>query len=552
MSPAQASEQLKLVSWNVEHLAEKNGQGCRSRNDDDYEQLRRYAKTLEADVVALQEVESIKAVHRVFPAKQWDVIISERPNKGEPRMCREGNNTITPLKVAIAIRKGVDYSYDPGSQLSELGLANPNLRHGVVVKLNHTQPATSLLAVHLKSGCYVNDLQTSDKESCQTLNKQLPIFDGWVETQLKQGTPFVVMGDFNHRLNQEGNSFWQVLATMDGQSAPVRRATLGRPSCHPRFKELIDHVLVGPLTEKYLVADSAQVHYFGKLPGTMDYPDMLSDHCPISIDLYAQPPQAKVDPSVQFTRVSKEYQAQTLIRYQTAQQQLANRVAERGDNPKPWVVFMDVDETVLDNSGYQLQMNQQGASFSPQTWSDWVAGRYARKVPGAQAFIDKVTELGGKVAFITNRNRSQDKYTWANLIEQGFEVTRDKMCILGRTADDKAAVEAVEKDSNCTDNESGLLNDKDLRRTQVLTGKATACWQSDDFASDEKIQAAWQQPFDVLMEVGDNIQDFTGFRQQCAAPEALSNTTHSSRNNDAEYILLPNAMYGSWGRLKVQ
>lgn len=42
------------------------------------------------------------------------------------------------------------------------------------------------------------------------------------------------------------------------------------------------------------------------------------------------------------------------------------------------------------------------------------------------------------------------------------------------------------------------------------------------------------------MYIGDNIEDFPGLTQESAQPEKLLNKLGD------EYILLPNAVYGSW------
>ena len=59
---------LRIVAWNIEHLAEHEGEGC-GRNASDYDALREFAATMNADVVALQEVENIAAIARVFPPR---------------------------------------------------------------------------------------------------------------------------------------------------------------------------------------------------------------------------------------------------------------------------------------------------------------------------------------------------------------------------------------------------------------------------------------------------------------------------------------------------
>ena len=65
------SSESRFVAWNMEHLAENVGEGCVPRQESDYTELRNFARTLDADVFALQEVESLKAVAKVFPEKDW-------------------------------------------------------------------------------------------------------------------------------------------------------------------------------------------------------------------------------------------------------------------------------------------------------------------------------------------------------------------------------------------------------------------------------------------------------------------------------------------------
>ena len=54
-SPGQT---LKLAAWNMEHLAERDGTGCRPWTEADYAAMRGYVAELDADVIAFQEVES--------------------------------------------------------------------------------------------------------------------------------------------------------------------------------------------------------------------------------------------------------------------------------------------------------------------------------------------------------------------------------------------------------------------------------------------------------------------------------------------------------------
>ena len=71
---------LHIATWNVEHLNEENDAGCIPRSDDDYEYISGRIADLNADVVAIQEVESANAAYRVFPESEWIVVMSDRPN----------------------------------------------------------------------------------------------------------------------------------------------------------------------------------------------------------------------------------------------------------------------------------------------------------------------------------------------------------------------------------------------------------------------------------------------------------------------------------------
>ena len=60
-APGTQPPSLRVAAWNIEHLAERDGQGCRPRTDEDYAEVRRYIDRLDADVIAFQEVQSAAA-----------------------------------------------------------------------------------------------------------------------------------------------------------------------------------------------------------------------------------------------------------------------------------------------------------------------------------------------------------------------------------------------------------------------------------------------------------------------------------------------------------
>ncbi|GLP95037.1 endonuclease/exonuclease/phosphatase family protein [Paraferrimonas sedimenticola] len=283
--PVKSPDALRLVTWNIEHLAEFDGKGCLPRQESDYAKLREFAAGLNADVVALQEVENAAAVARVFPADKWDVLMSERADT-ESYECRGAEGQMsTQQKVGFAVRKGLDYSYQADDNLSELGIGNPGLRHGVVLTVRNGQQQIDLMSVHMKSGCFVKDYRADDKPACVTLAQQVPVLERWMQSRLDQGTPFVILGDFNHNLGRDGNQLWSQLSSVSINGQRLANLSGDILGCHPKYPHPIDHVLGNSGLLEQVVEGSSYSHGFGYAQGHLKQEDMLSDHCPVSVDI---------------------------------------------------------------------------------------------------------------------------------------------------------------------------------------------------------------------------------------------------------------------------
>ena len=53
-------------------------------------------------------------------------------------------------------------------------------------------------------------------------------------------------------------------------------------------------------------------------------------------------------------------------------------------NSKEAVIIMDLDETVLDNSKYQIELFKKSEKYNPESWNKWVEKEEADLVPGAK------------------------------------------------------------------------------------------------------------------------------------------------------------------------
>jgi endonuclease/exonuclease/phosphatase family metal-dependent hydrolase len=273
----QASVPLKIASWNVEHLAEADGAGCKARSEEDYAQLRKYVARLDADIVAFAEVESAAAAARIFPADQYTIEFSKRPSRERNAFCRRGANegpTIRSQHVGFAIRKSVPFTRNP--DLDELGLGDPDLRWGVDISVDNGKPMR-LLALHLKSGCSKGD----SAEACSVLFNQAPVLKQWVKNRTKESVDFVMLGDWNRRMSLPDDQLWKTLnADLPADARLVESSNGRKATCQERFPDYIDYIVLSEGAAKRMRADSFSEFSYGVAEDQMP-----SDHCPISIIL---------------------------------------------------------------------------------------------------------------------------------------------------------------------------------------------------------------------------------------------------------------------------
>ena len=260
--------------------------GAVARNRDDYETLARYARNLDADVVAFQEVNGPHAAARIFPDRDYELQFSGRYD-----------SRYDGIYTGFAVRRG-RFDRVVKRDLPELGL-NPGsryeLRWGVDLAVSWNGRGLRLLNVHLKSGCFAKSLEAPRSRHCRKLARQATPLEDWIDTRWREGTPFVVLGDFNRAMDRFGarDHLWSALDDRDpGGLALYRLPSAMAPACwrgtaryhrHP-----IDFFIFGarawrwvdPASFRQLVWTTADADPRRGLP---------SDHCPISVDLHGVP-----------------------------------------------------------------------------------------------------------------------------------------------------------------------------------------------------------------------------------------------------------------------
>ena len=203
--------------------------------------------------------------------------------------------------------------------------------------------------------------------------------------------------------------------------------------------------------------------------------------------------------AIRWVRDSAEHRAIYLQVYRQATERVEREAARHPAGT--WGVVLDADETVIDNSPYEIERIEQRLPFNSASWHEWTERRAAVPLPGAAAFLARVHELGGKIAIVTNRAASECPDTEANFRADGlpFDVMLCKP--------------------------AGGPSDKNPRFEAVAHGTTPA----------------GLPPLTIVAFLGDNIFDFPGLSQAIA-----------QQGDDAfaqfgkEFFVLPNPMYGSW------
>lgn len=128
---------------------------------------------------------------------------------------------------------------------------------------------------------------------------------------------------------------------------------------------------------------------------------------------------------------SVEYKANSLTVFSLARLRLDEALADKswtaapaeqkGDYQNlPPAVVLDIDETLLDNSLYEVWMIKSDQSFSTKTWNAFVATQTSLPIPGAVEFTKYADSKGVKVFYITNRDATAEADTRKNMERYGF------------------------------------------------------------------------------------------------------------------------------------
>lgn len=225
---------------------------------------------------------------------------------------------------------------------------------------------------------------------------------------------------------------------------------------------------------------------------------------------------------------SAEYHALSRQVYATAGAQLGERIADAdwsalpahtADTSLQPAIILDVDETVLDNSPFQVLLGDK--PFNRPDWDAWVARAEADAVPGVVEFLNRARAAGVAVFLVTNRDCFRRPGSSDPCPQEAD--TLDNLRRVGVRAEPEELMLSNER--------PGWTDEKSVRRDYVA------------------------REHRVIMLFGDDLGDFLDCVRArviapCEQPATAADRLRMVREHGdywgKGWFVLPNPMYGSW------
>lgn len=175
------------------------------------------------------------------------------------------------------------------------------------------------------------------------------------------------------------------------------------------------------------------------------------------------------------------------------------------EQKKPRAIVVDIDETVLDNSPSQAWGIKNRIGFDLKDWYAWGEMRKAKAIPGSVDFLNYAVSKGVKVFFVSNRDEVQKQATIDNLKNVGFaDISADNVLLRQKDA------------------QGNNISTKTPRREFVL------------------------QKYRIVMLMGDNLDDLSDVFERKSVTDRFAEVDKVKNDWGKRWIVLPNAMYGTW------
>ena len=220
--------------------------------------------------------------------------------------------------------------------------------------------------------------------------------------------------------------------------------------------------------------------------------------------------QESTDASVNYDRqlVDQHYNsvlwfarsAEMRVLFHQAYDHAAFKLIRNMDGVENPAVVLDLDETVLDNSPYEIERIEDGVPYTSDTWQEWTNRGEAPILPGARGFLNLADSLGVEIFYISNRKVREMEGTLQNLIDLNLPNADTMHIRLRSTSSDKTA-----------------------RRNIANSGH------------------------EVVLYIGDNLTDLDQlYADRDSSTLGLDLVDKNLFELKRKFIMLPNPMYGEW------
>ncbi len=253
---------ITVSTFNIKWLGDGVNDNVQ-RSDKDYRNLESIVKSLNTDILALQEIENRQAIAKILDTNQYAVYTSSYPDE---------------QKTALAIDKKIDVL--EVYQLDEIALGNRDLRPGLVAYCNYYGYDFFVGSFHFKATSRHDDTPVKRTRSFDMRQDQSKHLVTAINKLMEErnDTDVILMGDFNDSPVKENSN----IAAIDTDVLDFMTAEMN--SCKfPRLKS-IDHIVVSQSVKKLVNKSSINMLDLSRtLRG--DELRAASDHCPVTMTI---------------------------------------------------------------------------------------------------------------------------------------------------------------------------------------------------------------------------------------------------------------------------
>ena len=208
--------------------------------------------------------------------------------------------------------------------------------------------------------------------------------------------------------------------------------------------------------------------------------------------------------AVAWKQTAAEYKALYYQGFNQAKFQVQNAISNRKAGDKPLAIITDVDDTIVSPMDYWGHLIKNGKDFfDDKIWDEWIPKNKMVPTPGASDFLKFCKENNVEVFYITSRDQMEKTYDYAlgNLQAMKFPYVDKEHLIVLR-----------------------------------------------DTSNKEKPQMAIAEKYNVIVYLGDNLNDF---KRAYYVKDVDERTKLMEADKDlfgTKFILFPNPTDGHWVR----